>query len=178
MQKTYLIFIVLISLNFSCKNSGEEQVISQEKREATPSKQLSINFNFKTNQPDVFKIMMNNIEVDNLQKKNIQIFEDVIPSTNDDAIKADFDANNISNNIIIHLGNETVKEVEVKSILVAYGKNQLTITSAQDLNKYFAFNKFIKRDSTTKILETKRVDGKHNPSFRLRRNLINFLKKE
>ncbi|OUS02406.1 hypothetical protein A9Q86_03940 [Flavobacteriales bacterium 33_180_T64] len=172
------ICLVLLILTIGCKKKTDKIVLEEKKEENIEQIILTINFNFKTSQPDVFKIMMNNIEVDELQKKNIHIFEEVVPSTSVDVIIAKFDADNFSKNIVFHLGNKTPKEVEVESILVAYGKNRFNINSAQDLNKYFAFNKFIERDSTSKILNTKRVDGKLNPTFRIKRNLINLLKKE
>jgi cupin superfamily acireductone dioxygenase involved in methionine salvage len=178
MKISNIVLVLFVLLSFSCKNNNEKQIVSIDKKEVIPQKQLIINFNFKTNKADTFMIMLNNIEVDELQKKNIHIFEDVVSSMAEDAIIAEFGNNNISNNIIIHLGNKTLKEVEVKSIFIAYGENQFSITSAEDLNKYFAFNKFIERDSTNKILKTKKVEGKHNPAFRLKRNLINILKKD
>jgi hypothetical protein len=156
-----------------------DQPITQEDTQAVATpKHLTVNFNFKTNKPDMFKIMLNNVEIDELQKKNIHIFENVIPSTEDDAITAKFDADNMSNNVVIHLGNKEVKEVEIKSILISYGNNQINISSPKDLDKYFVFNKFIEKDSTSNTLKTKRVNGQHNPAFSFKRNLINLLKKE
>jgi hypothetical protein len=120
--------------------------------------------------------MLNNIVVDELQKKNIHFFEDVVPTSEEDAIVAMFDANNISNNIDINLGNKEVKNVEIKSVTISYGDMLFDLTSAEDFNKYLLFNKFIERDSTSKTLVTKRIDGKLNPTIRIKNNLMNQLK--
>jgi len=178
MKRVFGIVVFLIFINVSCKNHTKQKDVLENIEKKTIPKQLTIDFNFKTDKQDVFKIMLNNIKVDELQNKNIHIYEEVVPSTGFDVIIAKFDAGNISNNIIIHLGNIEVKEVEIKNILVSYGNNQVNITSPEDLNKYIRFNKFIERDSSSNILNTKRVDGKHNPTFSIKRKLINLLKKE
>lgn len=178
MKRVFGIIGFIIFLNVSCNNNTKQKDVLENIEEETIQKQLTINFNFKTNKKDVFKIMLNNIIVDELQSKNIHIYEDVLPSTSFDAIEAKFDTNNISNTIVFSLGNEEVKEVEIKNILVTYGNNQVDIKSPDDLNKYIRFNKFIERDSSSNTLNTKRVDGKLNPSFRIKNNLINLLKKE
>ena len=49
---------------------------------------------------------MNNIKVDELQRKHIQIFETVSPSIDFDNIIAKFDKNNMSKNIVFGLGNK------------------------------------------------------------------------
>ncbi len=177
MKRIIGILALVMLINVSCKNKSKS-ITSEIKDETLTLKHLTISFNFKTNKQDIFKIMLNNIKIDELQNKNIHIFEDVTPSTGFDAIIAKFDADNISNNIIFSLGNKEVKEVEIKSILVSYGNNQVNITSPKDLNKYIRFNKFIKKDSLSNILHTQKINGKLNPTFSFKRRLINQLKKE
>ena len=175
MQKFLLIFLVSV-FSFSCKNSDKQDSnIVDTKTEINLQKKFIVNFNFKTSKADIFKITMMNIEVDDLQKKNIEIFEDVIPSTTDDAIVAEFDANNISKNIVINLGNKQVKEVEIISISVSYGDNHFNFNTAKEFHKYFAFNRFVKKDEESKILTTQKVDGRHNPAISMKQNLIKLL---
>ena len=76
------------------------------------------------------------------------------------------------------MGNKTIKEVAIENILISFGKNQYNLVSAEDINKYLAFNRFIERDSLSKILKTIRVDGKLNPTFRIKNNLLNLLNRE
>ncbi|WP_417874242.1 hypothetical protein [Xanthomarina gelatinilytica] len=170
-----LLFVIILS---ACKEKSAQTAAQEGTKNFNTPKQLTVDFNFKTNKADVFKIMMNNIVVDELQKKNIEIFENVIPSSNVDAIVAKFDPGNMSNNIVFHLGNKTIKEVEIKSILVSYGNNQYNISTAKDLSKYFVFNQFIERDSLSKKLIIKKVDGKLFPFFTMKQNLIKLLKGE
>lgn len=177
-MRNCLILILISFLSIACKNNDKQMPIATENSIIeTPSKKLTINFTFKTNKADIFKIMMNNIEVDDLQKKNIQIFEEVIPTTQKDAIVAEFDANNISRNIIIDFGSKELKEVEIMSISVSYGNNHFSFDTAKEFDKYFAYNRFIEKEEDSKILKTKKVDGKHYPAITLRQNLINLLKK-
>jgi len=169
-----LFFIALLVL--SCQDkTNKVKSVEQVKVEIEPS--LIIDLNFKTNKEGVFKIMMNNIQVDELQKKSIHFSEDVISTTTEDAIKAEFDANNISDNIIISFGNKEVKEIEIVNLFVSYGSSQINISSPSDIEKYLAFNKFIERDSTSNKIRTKKINGQHNPGLFFKRNLINLLKK-
>lgn len=46
------------------------------------------------------------------------------------------------------------------------------------MSKFLKFNKFIQRDSTSMILKTNIIDGKHSPSFTLTKKLINKLNKD
>lgn len=179
MKKILLIILLSIfSLNISCKDKEEKPSREIIKEELNTPKNLTINFSFKTNKADTFTIMLNNIKVDELQKKNIHIFEDVIASTGEDSILAEFDSDNISNNLIFSIGNKEVKELEIKSILILYGKKQFNISTPEDLNKYIIFNDFIVRDSTSLVLKTKKINGRHNPTFRIKNTLLNSLTKE
>ena len=174
------LLVLLFIFNISCKNRSKQIATPIIKEEINSPKELMVNFRFrfKTNKTDTFKIMLSNIEVDELQKKNIYIFEDVIPSSGEDSIIAKFDPGNISNSITINLGNKEIKEVEIIEILVSYGSNGINISTNKDIDKYLAFNRFIERDSTSNIIRTKKVDGLHNPGFSLKRKLINQLRKE
>jgi len=172
-----MFFIILLITALSCNDVGKSEKLNQSQSEDINDKSLTINFNFKTNKTDVFKIMMNNIQVDELQKKNVHIFENVVPSSSQDEIIGKFDAGDISRSIHIHLGNKERKEVEIVSIHLSYGENQINIATPEDLDKYFVFNKFIEKDPTSKKLKTIKINGQHNPVFSLKLNLINFLTK-
>lgn len=179
MKKLSFVVLILLFAITACKNNEDKQEKENKVEvEVVAPKQLIVNFNFKTNKADVFKIMMNNIQVDELQKKNIQIFENVIPSSSQDKITAKFEDGNMSKNIVVHLGNKEVKEIEISSVEISYGDNYISIKTPQDLDKYFAFNKFIEKDLTSNKLKTITVNGQHNPVFSFKHNLINFITKE
>jgi hypothetical protein len=172
-----IISILTISVNLSCKNNNStEKPIDVQEVIDIPN-QLVINFNFKTNKSDLFKISMRNIQVDEFQKKAIEISEEVIPSTNYDAISAKFDDGNFSKDLIINLGNKEEKSVEIKNIIISYGDNQISLISPSDLNKNLVFNRFIQRDSLSKNLKTKRIDGRLNPVISIKKSTINLLQK-
>lgn len=179
MKNTVLILAIMM-LFVACKKEKPSNMVT----EPTPIiiendiKELIIKLSFKTNKSDVFKIMVNNIAVDELQKKNIHIIEEVVPTTGADKISANFGANNFSNSVLINIGNKELKEVEIIDITLSFGKNQISLKTPEDQNKYLVFNKFIEKDSTSNTLRTKRVNGAHNPVIYFKRNLINFLRKE
>lgn len=167
-----MMFVILLT---SCKEKSspkQENTISVE-----PKKELIIRMGFKTSVADVFKINLNNIEVDEFQKMNIQIREAIPVSTQLKSVIAKFVANNISNHIIIHLGDLYEKEVLFNGIEVLYGTNNILITNA-NFNKYFRLNKYVIKDSVNYSFKTHKVNGKHNPEIIARKYLIDFLRKE
>ncbi|WP_204344469.1 hypothetical protein [Psychroserpens algicola] len=171
-----IIFISVVAmLCFTCNNSPKEQ--EQETQKITEvqeeKKSFVMTLHFKTNKDDVFKIMMNNIVVDELQTKNIHITEKVSPSTGFDRITAKFDPDNISQEVFISLGNAEFKEVQIKSIDVSYGDKAISASTGDELNDYFAFNKHITFDALTNTIKTNKVDGTHTPTIILRRKVIN-----
>lgn len=178
-MKRSLILLTTMILFVNCKGPTDNQEISNETKSTEEvSKQLEIRFSFKTNKTDVFKIMMNNIEVDELQKKNIQIFETVSPTSDFDNIVAKFDEGNMSKNIVFSLGNKNVKEVTIDNINISYNNKVIDISKPEDINKFLRFNKYVKRDSTSNKIKTKRVDGKHNPTFTFSKSLAKQLNKK
>lgn len=169
------LLLLLIIVNIACKDRAEQKAVQESTENIQTPKQLTINFSFKTNKADVFKIMMNNIQVDELQKKNVHIFENVVPSSKKDRIIAKFEEGAMSRNILIHLGNEEVKEVEVISVELTYGNNHIHISTAEDFDKYFAVNKFIEKEPVSKKLKTIKRNGQHNPVIYVKSKFLNRL---
>ncbi len=180
MKRIFLALSFTLVICVSCNNSSEkkEQASINNQNTEKTIKQLEIHFSFKTSETDVFKIAMNNIKVDELQKKHIQIFETVSPSIDFDNIIAKFDKNNMSKNIVFGLGNKKNKEVTIESINIFFNHKNLNINTPEKMSKFLKFNKFIQRDSTSMILKTNIIDGKHSPSFTLTKKLINSLNKD
>lgn len=175
-----IILVVLIALfTFSCLNEQkkESKPIEVEKvKEKEIKKEFIVKINFKTNKEDSFKLMLNNIVVDEFQSKNILITERVAPSSNFESITANF-GENISKGFRVNLGNKEVKEVEISSIEISYGENKLSI-NANELNSYFTFDRFVNYDTISNKFKTKRVDGKHTPTITLKTRKINLLNKD
>lgn len=178
-MRKLITIITFAIISVSCNKSDKKHSsVSKINTDNSLKKSLKLEFIYRTNKSDVFKIMMNNIEVDELQKKHIHISENVEPSSNDDYIIAKFDPDNLSKQIVISLGNNNEKEVIIKSIIVSYGDKQFNLISPEDLNSNLVFNKFIIRDSTSNVISTKRIQGKLNPTIRLKNSLINQLERE
>lgn len=173
-----IILLCCVTLCFlACKTEEKKKPIEQsvEPVKVETPKELTVDFSFKTNKTDVFRIMTNNIEVDDLQKMNIQVFETVDPTTNYESIIAKFPKDIISNNVFVSLGHKEVKSVDVNSVTITYGDYSIS-ANINTLENYFVLNKFVELDKDANVLKTKRVDGKHNPQLILRRKAINELK--
>ncbi|MBT8257477.1 MAG: hypothetical protein KJO49_03325 [Bacteroidia bacterium] len=175
-----LIGIILVSslVLSACKNEAKEPENTEPVIEESAPKKLVVNFKFKTDKYDTFRIMLDNVEVDDLQKKNIHIFENVMPSSGTDEISAVFDEGNISNILKVSLGNKETKEVELVGFSLTYGEKHREWSTASDYNKFLIFNKFIQRDTSSLILKTQRVEGKLNPVIVVKRPVLNELMTE
>ena len=174
-MKNLINFLLLTSIVvLSCKNETQQtpkQETTQIEQEA-PS-ELEVDFKFKTDKQDVFRVMLNNIEVDEIQKKNIHVFEDVIPTESAESMVMSFGPGNVSNSFIINLGSKEEKTIEIEYIMLTYG-GQSQLINASQLQEFFILNKFITQDEDGR-LKTQTVDGRHNPTIIAKRKLIGQL---
>ncbi len=172
-MKKFLLILLVITV--ACKTEPKE--VPEEpipEKVVEPIKEFEVIVNFKSNKDDEFKLMLNNVIVDEFQRKNIHVIEKVIASSESENITATFGENNISKNFNFHFGSKQIKEVEIESISFSYGTNNLSIDGSE-LAEYFSINKYITLDTVSNILKTKRVDGKHNPTIILKRKYIKTL---
>ncbi|HZW62691.1 MAG TPA: hypothetical protein VFF15_03505 [Flavobacteriaceae bacterium] len=176
MKKTISILLLAIVTLTGCKNNSEPETIEKQKPVEDTKPSLNISFVFKTDAADIFKIMMNNVIIDEFQKKSIHFSEEVFPTSDFDEMNVVFDSGNLSKNIMFHLGNQAEKTIEIKSITITYGEKVFTLSKASDLNDYLVFNKFIEIQPDSKLLKVKKVEGQLYPSFSLRQKLINQFK--
>lgn len=167
-----LLFVIFFSCNEKTKNNSED--LNNNKLINSP--ELTVSIQFKSNKADNFRLSLNNIIVDEYQNKNIQIIEKIQPSTNFDEISANFGPNNISNNIVINLGNKQEKRIQIKNIKISYGDKEIYIDNVVDFKTHFAYNKFIKLDSLSNIIiNTIEKEGVINPVIYSKKNLTYFL---
>jgi hypothetical protein len=174
-----VLLILLTFLIFNCKEDSKSELKNQNSslNIENNAKELEVIVSFKTNKADEFKFMLNNIQVDDFQKKNIHVIEKIEPNTSFDMITAKFGKGNMSKNFNINFGNKEPKEIEISSIDFTYGTNTISIKGTQ-LNNYFSINKFVKHDSITGKLITQYIEGKHYPAMTLNRSVINTLTKK
>lgn len=172
------ILLLLLIVTVACKN--EPKAVSNEaiaETEIEPTKELVVNVNFKTNKAGDFKLMLNNVKVDEFQTKNIHVIEKVVPTSGIETITATFGANNISRVFYFNLGSKEPKEVEIESMSLTYGSKSINV-SASELGEYFAYNKFVTLDSVSNTFKTKRVDGKHSPNLIFKGKYMEVLLKQ
>lgn len=174
------IFLIVFLIVVSCKNETKDSLktVNQEDVLDTEEiKELNVVINFKTSKEDQFILSVKNIIIDEYQKKNVEVIENVFPTSTNDQIKANFGENNISNSVRFDLGKKEVKLIQIESINFTYGINSLTV-QASELSDYFIINKFVDYDTISYKLQTQEVDGKHYPAIALKRKAINNLTRE
>lgn len=174
-MKYNILFICLLILLGSCSQK-KSSINDAKDLTIAKSEILLVKLELKTTVKDEFRIMLNQIEIDEFQKMNIQASE-VIPVTSHyESMKVDFFENMFSKKIVIGLGNKFPKRVEIKSISVSKGLNIIDIPQAQ-IEEYFTANKYVIFDDDMNIT-TKKIDGKHAPILFANSRLINLLTKK
>ncbi|RSK41513.1 hypothetical protein [Mangrovimonas spongiae] len=168
MKKIVLALFLIIF--FSCKNEK-----AQPKTNIKPiqNKELIVRLGFKTNVKDEFKILLNNIKVDEFQKKNIQVRETVPPSSGFESIVANLGSDVNTRNLLIHLGKKE-KTVVFNGIEFSYGNKNILVTKA-NFNKFLNTNKFLTLEDNGFVFSTKRINGKHNPAIIAKKKLLDSL---
>ena len=178
-MKKHILILILLTFLAACKE--EKKATEKEAERQTEAvetteidKELKVVINFKTDKADEFKLMLNNIKIDEFQRKNVHIIETVEPSSAIETINAKFGRGNIPNNFNINLGVKEQKSVEISSIELSFASNNLVIEGTK-LDEFFNINKFINYDNSTGTLTTQKIEGKHYPAILAKRKLINFL---
>ncbi|WP_353777100.1 hypothetical protein [Winogradskyella sp. 3972H.M.0a.05] len=172
MRNTIILFLIFSLLG--CKGEPKESAQKSAQENTPPEISLKATIVFKTNTEDEFKVMMNNIEIDEFQKKSIHFTESVLPNSKYETISVDFGANNISRNININFGRKNLKQIQIQSITLSYGGNELLIEGS-NLEEHFTINKYISYDKETFTLTTQKVEGRYNPAIILKQKTINGL---
>lgn len=165
--------VILVLLFISCNQPKNNKSKSNEPIQPQ-KKEFIVTFEFKSNSDGDLKLMMNNIIIDEFQKKNIHIIEKIVANSRPESLTANF-GENFSYDFKINLGNEKPKEIEVVSMIVSYGQKEIAITP-QNIEDFFAVNnKYISYDQESGILITKRIEGNHFPSIIMRRKVLEQL---
>ena len=163
------LFLLLFFL-FSCKDNHNNET---EKYKIKEEPELIIRMGFRTSVEDEFKLMLNNIVVDEFQKKNIQVREKVPSTSGFESLEAKFGRGNMSKNVIINLGKK-LKTIELNGIEFSYGKKAILITKA-NFNKFFITKKFVSLEKDGFFLLTKKIGNQHNPALIVKKTLIDSL---
>ena len=153
-----IVLLIFVTVLFCCKSEKSQET---NVRTNEPKQEFTVKVSFKTNKTDMFSFVLYNIDMDEFQKKWIQINQTVEESETISSIVANFQ-NNISRNFRINLGNKEEKEIEIESIELKYGEKNIVILP-NELDKYFKFNEFVTQDTITNKLIIKKVGQKLQP---------------
>lgn len=157
-----IILLITVTVLFSCKSENSQDSFTPLK----PKQEFTVKLSFKTNKTDMFSFVLYNIEMDEFQKKWIQINQTVEKSETISTLVANFQ-DNISRNFRINLGNKEEKEIEIELIELKYGEKSIAI-SPNELDKYFIFNEFVTQDDASGKLIIKKEQNKFNPTIYLK----------
>lgn len=172
-MKKILLLLTVITLVFSCKN--EEKPIQNEQPivvEEAP-KQLELFITCKTDKTDKIEVIFNRIELKN-NREGEYVITDKISSQNpmQEYSYQMFD-DYIVTLVQLKLG-KVPKNLIVDQIALKFDKRQVII-KGEELDKYFAMNKFVSFNKETKTLTTTKIDNKHIPILTLRQGFIKRL---
>ncbi|WP_460220435.1 hypothetical protein [Psychroserpens sp. MEBiC05023] len=163
------IILLLFSLLSCQENPNSNKVLAKEV--SVPN--FIIKIEISTDTEDDFKIMFNNIIIDEFQSKNVQVKERIPTSTGYESIVASYYGNNTSNDLRIILGIKS-KKVKFKKIDISYVDKNLVIDN-DNFNNYFRFNEFISLDDTTFTFTVTNPSNNHTPVIFAKKRLIDFM---
>lgn len=173
-MKQVLLILFIGCILFSCNEN--KSVANGDNTPSEQKKVLSVSIELKTTHDDEFRIMLNQIEVDEFQKMDIRAYE-VIPATNNyDKMTARFFDKIISKKLVIGLGNKHLKTVDINRISMSYGTSSLVIPKVE-LSSYFNTNSYASFDNQMNIV-TQKDNGRHLPALYANAKLINALTKD
>ncbi len=175
-MKNIILVLIVVITSFGCKtDSNESKNQNQGEQISKLEKEFVVRMKFKTNKSDNIKMVLYNIIPDEYQNKYIVINERVVLTSETDSFIANF-GDNISDSFRINFGNKEEKEIEISSIEISYGSNQINIIP-EDLTTYFKFNDFVIQDPKSFKLQTKRIGEKLDPIIYLKLQYMRELKK-
>lgn len=164
---------LLLSLSLLFIACNKQKIQQDSTLNVNNNKEFIVKLGFKISVDDEFKLMLNNIKVDEFQKKNIQIRETVPTSSGFESIVANFGSEVDTKNFIIHLGAKE-KQVEFNGIELSYGNKSILITKS-NFNNFFTTNEFVALQDDGFVFLTKTISGKHNPALLARKRLLDSL---
>ena len=108
MKRVFLILTTIIALGCNNETKSIPETISLNEIEQT--KEFIAKISYRTNKDDEFKIMLNNIQQDEFQRKNIYIIEKVVSNSVFENITANFgEVDNLPNEFHINFGVKEIK---------------------------------------------------------------------
>ncbi len=166
---------LLVLLLLSCGGNQEEQKViknTNKEPELSKPKTLIIELEIETDSPEDFKLIANDIFLNNGQSMDLYITQRINPNETSKKIRFELPDNIVPDfNIGISLGTKKEKEVKINNVDISIGSLSYQINS-NNLITYFRPNKFVDYDDESGALKTKTVDGKHNPMIFLRKRYV------
>ncbi|WP_274476449.1 hypothetical protein [Mangrovimonas aestuarii] len=160
-----LLALLVSSCNDAKNRSKDESVIEREN--------LVVKVGLTSDVKDEFVLTVNGIGINENQKKNIQIIQEIFKPNVKQGIKANFGSVDRADNFILKLGKKE-KEVIFNGIEFIYGDQKILVASS-NFKRYLKWNRFVEFSDKEFSLRTKRVKGEHHPAIFARQKLLDSL---
>lgn len=172
-----IILFVLIAISFSCNNKkvqstdeGQIQIYKAKKPE-----KFVIEVTFKLDKGDNFRLFANNIFLNNTRTMSINITEEVSSSKDGrtlvfdlpEGIRPDYEVG-------INLGSDKIKKIQFIETKVSYGNVEF-IATPYNIKEFFYLNQYVDYNPEDGVLQTKEIEGKHNPIMYLKKDVVDKL---
>ena len=169
-----IILLAALVASFSCKNR-EEQTSKEEpvaKVEVKKPEKFIVEANFKLDKGDNFRLFANGVFINNTRTMNINITEQVSSSENGQTLVFDLpEGVRPDYEVGVNLGSKEIKKIEFLQIKISYGNIEFIVTPDK-IGEYFYFSQNIDYNPESGTIQTKKVDGKHNPIMYFKPHII------
>lgn len=169
-MKTLTSLLVLLTL--SCSGNQKQKIVEKKQELEVLANKLVFDIDLETTKPDDFRLIANNVFLNNSQFMDISIIHKLNNNETSKKIHFEFpEGVQPDYQIGFSLGVKNVKEVKINNIVLSYGDLVYNITPS-NFSKYFRLNRFLKYNEETGTLKTQKIENKLNPIFFLRKPFI------
>jgi hypothetical protein len=166
-----IIMLSFLLLVFGCKEKLTEVPIKKEIIKEDPILKLDLLLTSESN--DAIRCFFGKIELDNTNQEGSYYIENNLVKGMESNISFKMFGDYIPNIVQLRLGKKPLKIIFEK-VRITYGEKEI-IVNGEDLDRYFAINKYLTFNKDEKSIMTKQIDGRLSPNLTLKRGFINKL---
>ena len=171
----YIKVILILMLVSACKNDkdvskeAEETIVETMKSDS--EKKIVIEVTLKTDQDGLFYTNFVNAGPNN---KSVVKYQKLTSSNEFQKFRGELDLtiNQVPERIILYLGQETPKTINIKEVVLSSGNVEI---KGSDISKYFVPNSFVEYFKGTDSIKTIKVDNRHIPTLTLNTKTLDSL---
>ena len=169
MKKLVVIFCLLVA--FGCKEEVKETPIKQEIVKEDPILKLELSLTSESD--ETIRCFFGKIELDNVNQEGSYYINNNLVKDKKSNISFEMFGDYIPYIVQLRLGKKPVK-ITFEKVIITYGEKEV-IVNGEDLDRYFAVNKYVTFNKEEKSITTKEIGGRLVPNLTLKRGFINKL---